>query len=112
LIFLFVVEHYLVKVMKARNSSPLPPILSLAATTYFSMLFLSDYVFSFTNFLGVTISVVGSLLYSYIELGKYRGGKVTKDDERSSSSSGGEGSEKTIRKPTGARKRHRPQGKK
>ena len=87
--------------------SPFPPfLLSPAATTYFSMLFLSDYIFSFNNFLGVTISVVGSLLYSYIELAKYRGGKPTKNDDSSSSSS-----EKTVGKAAGAGNRHRPQGK-
>jgi hypothetical protein len=88
----------------------LPPShLSLAATTYFSMLFLSDYVFSFNNFLGVTISVVGSLVYSYIELGKIRGGKSTKNDD--SSSKDGEGNEKPAGKVSGAGNRHRPQGK-
>lgn len=79
------------------------------ATTYFSMLFLSDYVFSFNNFLGVTISVVGSLVYSYIELGKIRGGKSTKNDD--SSSKDGEGNEKPAGKVSGAGNRHRPQGK-
>jgi len=87
----------------------LPP--SLPATTYFSMLFLSDYAFSFNNFLGVTISVVGSLLYSYIELGRIRGGKPAKNDDSTSGSKDGEGSEKVLGKASGAGNRHRPQGK-
>lgn len=39
-------------------------------TTYLSMIFLPDYVFSWENFCGLTISIFGSLVYSYAELKK------------------------------------------
>ncbi len=41
-------------------------------TTYFSMLFLSDYSFSLLNFVGISVSVVGSLVYSFEEVKNVR----------------------------------------
>ncbi|TFJ84349.1 hypothetical protein NSK_004337 [Nannochloropsis salina CCMP1776] len=56
------------------------------ATTYFSMFFLPDYVFSWSNFWGVTVSVAGSVIYSYIELVKQ--GKNARSKASDSSVSG------------------------
>jgi hypothetical protein len=39
-------------------------------TTYFGMIFFSDYKFDMFNFVGVTLSIIGSLYYTYVTLFK------------------------------------------
>jgi solute carrier family 35 protein len=71
-------------------------------TTYMGMLFLSDYVFSLKNFVGVNVSILGSILYIYTVTNKSKGNgtiKMTKGGGR-----GGAGGVGTT-KPTGAGKK-------
>lgn len=49
-------------------------------TTYLGMILFPDYSFTFLSFTGATISVVGSLMYNYIEfVSKYQTQKKEKD---------------------------------
>ena len=38
--------------------------------TYIGMLYMGDYIYHFMNFLGLNISVIGSIIYTYVTFSK------------------------------------------
>lgn len=52
-----------------------PNIQQNVLTTYLSMLFLADYAFSWQNFVGLNVSILGSFIYSAAEIQKNRVGQ-------------------------------------